>query len=73
MSRLPTTSTPGRSPRPPAADHWSSTQRQQRTVGTVGTVVASWAGLEPGNYLGAVSHTSDTLLGYTLVEVDNNP
>ena len=43
------------------------------TVGTVGTVVASWAGLEPGNYLGAVSHTSDTLLGYTLVEVDNTP
>ena len=41
------------------------------TVGTVGTVVASWAGLEPGNYLGAVSHTSDTLLGYTLVEVEN--
>ena len=43
------------------------------TAGTVGTVEASWAGLAPGNYLGAVSHTGDTLFGHTLVEVDNTP
>jgi len=43
------------------------------TAGTVATVEASWAGLATGDYLGAVSHTGDTLLGYTLVEVDNTP
>jgi hypothetical protein len=43
------------------------------TQGSVGTVVAGWSGLAPGNYLGAVSHTGDSLLGYTLVEVDNTP
>ena len=43
------------------------------TAGTVATVEASWTGLATGNYLGAVSHTGDTLLGYTLVEVDNTP
>ena len=37
------------------------------------TVEASWTGLATGDYLGAVSHTGDTLLGYTLVEVDNTP
>jgi subtilisin family serine protease len=40
------------------------------TLGEVGTVEAGWNGLATGNYLGAVSHNSDTLLGYTLVEVD---
>jgi len=43
------------------------------TQGAVGTVEAGWSGLEVGNYVGAVSHTGDTLLGYTLVEVDNTP
>ena len=43
------------------------------TQGTVGSVDIGWSGLAPGDYLGAVSHTSDTLLGYTLVEVDNTP
>jgi subtilisin family serine protease len=43
------------------------------TQGATGTVEAGWSGLAPGNYLGAVSHTGDTLLGYTLVEVDNTP
>ena len=43
------------------------------TAGTVATVEASWTGLATGDYLGAVSHTGDTLLGYTLVEVDNTP
>ena len=43
------------------------------TQGAVATVEAGWSGLEAGNYVGAVSHTSDTLLGYTLVEVDNTP
>jgi len=43
------------------------------TQGTVGTVEAGWSGLAEGNYLGAVSHTGDSLLGYTLVEVDNTP
>ena len=43
------------------------------TQGAVATVEAGWSGLEVGNYVGAVSHTSDTLLGYTLVEVDNTP
>ncbi len=43
------------------------------TAGTVATVEASWAGLAPGDYVGAVSHTGDTLFGYTLVEVDNTP
>ncbi len=43
------------------------------TQGTVGTVEAGWSGLAAGDYLGAVSHTGDTLLGYTLVEVDNTP
>ncbi len=43
------------------------------TQGTVGSVDIGWSGLTPGDYLGAVSHTSDTLLGYTLVEVDNTP
>jgi subtilisin family serine protease len=43
------------------------------TQGAIGTVEAGWSGLAPGDYLGAVSHTGDTLLGYTLVEVDNTP
>jgi len=43
------------------------------TQGAVGTVEAGWSGLAVGNYVGAVSHTGDTLLGYTLVEVDNTP
>jgi subtilisin family serine protease len=43
------------------------------TLGAVGTVEAGWSGIVEGNYLGAVSHTGDTLLGYTLVEVDNTP
>ena len=43
------------------------------TQGTVGTVDIGWSGLAVGNYLGAVSHTGDTLLGFTLVEVDNTP
>ena len=43
------------------------------TQGAVGTVEAGWTGLAAGNYLGAVSHAGDTLLGYTLVEVDNTP
>ena len=43
------------------------------TLGAVGTVEAGWSGLATGDYLGAVSHTGDTLLGYTLVEVDNTP
>jgi subtilisin family serine protease len=43
------------------------------TQGAIGTVEAGWSGLAPGNYLGAVSHTGDTLLGYTVVEVDNRP
>jgi hypothetical protein len=43
------------------------------TQGAIGTVEAGWSGLAPGNYLGAVSHTGDTLLGYTLAEVDNTP
>lgn len=41
--------------------------------GSSGTVVASWAGLAPGNYLGAVSHSDDAgLLGLTLISVDNS-
>jgi hypothetical protein len=43
------------------------------TQGTTGTVEAGWNGHAPGDYLGAVSHTGDSLLGYTLVEVDNTP
>lgn len=43
------------------------------TQGAIGAVEAGWSGLAPGDYLGAVSHTGDTLLGYTLVEVDNTP
>ncbi|MGI9646148.1 MAG: hypothetical protein ACR2O6_12655, partial [Ilumatobacteraceae bacterium] len=39
--------------------------------GTTGTITASWGGLAPGSYLGAVSHTGDAgLLGLTLVNVD---
>jgi subtilisin family serine protease len=42
--------------------------------GTIGTVDATWAVTEPGNYLGAVSHSDGTTaFGYTLVEVDNTP
>jgi subtilisin family serine protease len=41
--------------------------------GAIGSVEAGWSGLAPGDYLGAVSHTGDTPLGYTLVEVDNTP
>ena len=42
------------------------------TNGTTGTVTASWTGLVPGNYLGAVSHTADAgLIGLTLVAVEN--
>ncbi|HJQ91930.1 MAG TPA: S8 family peptidase [Acidimicrobiia bacterium] len=43
------------------------------TQGAVGTVEVGWSGLAVGNYVGAVSHTGDTLLGYTLVEVDYTP
>ena len=43
------------------------------TLGALGEIVAGWSGLAPGNYLGVVSHTSDTLLGQTLVKVDNTP
>jgi hypothetical protein len=44
------------------------------TLGTMANVDASWAGLTPGNYLGAVSHSDGTTnFGYTLVEVDNTP
>jgi hypothetical protein len=44
------------------------------TLGTVANVDATWTGLAPGNYLGAVSHSDGTtLFGYTLVEVDNTP
>ena len=40
-------------------------------LGATGTVTASWAGLTPGSYLGAISHTGDAgLLGLTLVEVE---
>ena len=39
------------------------------TVGTVGTIQASWSGLADGWYLGAVSHTGASLMGLTLVEV----
>lgn len=44
------------------------------TIGTVGSVDISWAGLDAGvNYLGAVSHTGTSgLLGVTLVSVDTN-
>ncbi len=39
-------------------------------LGASGTVTASWAGLAPGSYLGAVSHTGDAgLLGLTLIGV----
>jgi subtilisin family serine protease len=42
------------------------------TLGTVGTVDISWAGLAPGmSYLGAVSHNDATgIIGFTTVEVD---
>ena len=43
------------------------------TQGAIGAVEAGWSSLAPGDYLGAVSHAGDTLLGYTLVEVDNTP
>jgi hypothetical protein len=44
------------------------------TLGTVANVDATWTGLAPGNYLGAVSHSDGTTnFGYTLVEVDNSP
>jgi hypothetical protein len=39
--------------------------------GASGTVTASWSGLAPGSYVGAVSHSDDTgLIGLTLVNVD---
>lgn len=39
---------------------------------TAGTVSASWSGLAPGSYLGAISHTGDAgLLGLTLINVEN--
>jgi subtilisin family serine protease len=42
--------------------------------GTAGTVDATWTVTDPGNYLGAVSHSDGTTaFGYTLVEVDNTP
>lgn len=46
------------------------------TLGTVGSVTASWSGLTSGSigdwYLGAVSHTGDAgLMGLTLINVDN--
>jgi subtilisin family serine protease len=40
--------------------------------GTVANVDATWTGLTPGTYLGAVSHSDGTTnFGYTLVEVSN--
>jgi hypothetical protein len=43
-------------------------------LGTVANVDATWTGLAPGIYLGAVSHADGTTnFGYTLVEVDNAP
>ncbi len=40
-------------------------------LGASGTITTSWAGLDTGQYLGAVSHTGDAgLLGLTLVEID---
>jgi subtilisin family serine protease len=41
------------------------------TVGAIGTVRASWAGLDPaGEYLGAVSHSGPSgLIGLTLVDI----
>jgi hypothetical protein len=43
------------------------------TMGTVGTIRLSWSGATAGQWhLGAVSHNEgSTLLGRTLVEVDN--
>lgn len=39
-------------------------------LGDTGTVEVAWDGLDPGDYLGAVTHTGpDGLLGLTLVEV----
>jgi subtilisin family serine protease len=41
-------------------------------TGTVGTIQASWAGLDPGlRYLGVISHSDGTdLLGFSLIEID---
>jgi hypothetical protein len=41
------------------------------TIGAVGTVRASWVGLEPaGEYLGAVSHSGPSgLIGLTLIDI----
>lgn len=42
------------------------------TLGEKGTVIVSWTGVAQGQWhLGAVSHTTDTSLRLTLVEVDN--
>jgi subtilisin family serine protease len=42
-------------------------------TGSTGTIDLSWAGLEPGSYLGAVAHGDGTqTFGYTLVSVDAN-
>ena len=69
-----TTSTPGSHRRQRVEDPWRSTRRRrQRCKARYGSVEAGWSGLAPGDYLGAVSHTGDTPLGYTLVEVDNTP
>lgn len=50
----------------------SVTGPTEAVQGTVANVDASWVGLVPGTYLGAVSHSDGTtLFGYTLVEVTN--
>jgi hypothetical protein len=42
--------------------------------GTVANMDAAWTVTDPGNYLGAVSHSDGTTtFGYTLVEIDNTP
>ena len=50
----------------------SVTAPTEAVLGTVGNVDATWAVTDPGNYLGAVSHSDGTTtFGYTLVEVAN--
>jgi subtilisin family serine protease len=46
----------------------------EAVLGTTANVDATWTVTEPGNYLGAVSHSDGTTtLGYTLMEVANTP
>ncbi|HEU4916708.1 MAG TPA: S8 family peptidase [Acidimicrobiia bacterium] len=53
-------------------DSLSVTGPTEADQGTVADVDATWTGLAPGTYLGAVSHSDGTTpYGYTLVEVTN--